>query len=150
MNIAMIKAILAGIAASVLLQMAEAEFAQFVYGCCLDPSGSIPNWYILISSPFQGIVTLVPGFIAGWLSRSNGIVAGLLAGLFGNVVHSTVFQTMWISVLQDGASGVGEMLLRSFVLSSSWALIGAAAGGTAQLLRSNEFMRPICEDARVG
>ena len=144
----MTKAILTGIAASLLLQISETEFAQFVYGCCLDSNGAIPNWYLLVSSPFQGLVSLMPGFIAGWLSRSNGIVAGLLAGFFGNVLYSLVFQTMWVAVLQDGASGIGEMLLRSILLSSSWALIGAAAGGTAQLLRSNKSIQPTCEDAR--
>ena len=134
----MIKGILAGIVAALILQFLSASLAEYVAGCCLGPQAAAPIWFAVASAPLGAVVTLVPGFITGWLSPSRGILAGFIAGLLGNAIYAATFHTMWSSVGDDGASAIGGMIIRLFVLASSWALFSAAAAGTAQFLRRDD------------
>jgi uncharacterized membrane protein YeaQ/YmgE (transglycosylase-associated protein family) len=81
-------------------------------------------------------IAIAAGFIAGWLAPRRGILAGFLAGLIGYFIYSAIFFTYWSAVLEGGPSGVIEVLLQTVVSALSWGLSAAAAGGTAQLLRS--------------
>ena len=66
----------------------------------------------------------------------SGIAAGFITGLLGNAIYSAVFLTMWATVIEGGALIVVEMIVRLLFLATSWAFGNAAAGGTAQLLRT--------------
>ena len=145
----MIRAVLAGVCVALLLQISQASVAELMYDCCRDSNGGLPIWYALFSSPFGALVALLPGLIAGWLSVSRGIVAGLLAGLLGNAVYSSIFLTMWPAVLEGGASAVLQTVVQSVAFASSWALIAAAGGGTAQLMRSNKVLQSDVRNARA-
>lgn len=147
----MLRAIVTGVSVCVILQVLMIKAAGYVYDCCVDPQSAPPMWYAMLSSPLGAIAGLLPGFIAGWLHPRRGILAGFITGLVGNAIYSAVFLTMWVTVIEGGAWDVVEMVLRLLFLATSWAFGNAAAGGTAQLLRSNQQLQPIArDDARSG
>lgn len=147
----MVKAVATGVSIFLILQVLMMKAAGYVYECCVDAQSAPPLWYAMLSSPLGAIAGLLPGFIAGWLHPRQGIAAGFITGLVGNVAYSAVFLTMWATVIDAGALGVLEMILRLLFLATSWALGSAAAGGTAQLLRSNMRLQPIARaDVRSG
>jgi hypothetical protein len=147
----MLRAIVAAVSVSVTLQILAMKGAGYAYECCFDVQLAPPLWYAMLSSPLGAIASLLPGFVAGWLHPRQGIAAGFITGLIGNFVYSAVFLTMWSTVIEAGALSVAEMILRLLFLASSWAFGDAAAGGTAQLLRSNKRFQPIGrEDAPSG
>lgn len=147
----MLKAIFTGVSICVIVQVVLMKGAGYVYDCCVDPRAAPPLWYAMLSSPLVAIAGLLPGFIAGWLHPRQGIAAGFVTGLIGNAIYSAVFLTMWATVIEGGALDVAEMILRLLFLAISWAFGNGAAGGTAQLLRSNMRLQPIArEDARSG
>jgi hypothetical protein len=140
----MLKALLVGTATAVALSYASVALHEHA-----AMSGGESMWLTVISSPVQTVATLLPGFISGWLARDRGILAAFLAGLFGNVLYSAVFGTIWNSVLVDGLSGVFSTILWLFLMAVSWGLYSAAAGGTAQLLRSNKVLQGDARNARA-
>jgi len=82
-------------------------------------------------------VLFVPGSLVGWIARSHGIVLGLLAGALGSLTYSMFFGTTLETpnhpYLPNPWSWViGEALTQG--------LIGAVAGGAAQMLRSNKSL----------
>lgn len=138
----MMKAVVAGVSVSLILQVLAAKFMQVTYECCVSPGAATPIWYAAVSSPLGALVSLLPGFVAGWWARRRGLLAGFLAGLLGNAIYSAIFLTQWPAVAEGGILGVAEMILRLLILGTSWGLGSAAAGGTAELLRSNKTMEP--------
>lgn len=138
----MMKPVVAGVSASLILQVSAAKFMEVAYECCVSPEAAIPIWYAAVSSPLGAFVLLLPGFVAGWWASRGAILAGLLAGLLGNAIYSAIFLTHWSAVIEGGALSIAEMILRLLILATSWGLGSAAAAGTAQLLRSNKIMEP--------
>lgn len=132
----MLKACLVGTVTAVALGYASGALQEQV-----AVSGGETLWLAAISSPVQTVATLLPGFIAGWLARDRGILAAFLAGVFGNVLYSALFGTFWKSVLVDGLPGVSSTILWLFLMAVSWGLYSAAAGGTAQFLRSSKMLQ---------
>ena len=147
----MLKAVVTGVSVCVILQILMMKAVGYVYDCCLEAQSAPPLWYAMLSSPLGAIAGLLPGFIAGWLHPRQGIAAGFMTGLVGNVIYSAVFLTMWATVIEGGGVAVVEIIFRLLFFATSWAFGNAAAGGTAQLLRSNKRLQPIArEDARSG
>ena len=138
----MFRAIATGVSVCVILQVLMMKAAGYVYDCCIDAQSAPPMWYAMLSSPLAALAGLLPGFIAGWLHPRQGIAAGFITGLIGNAIYSAVFLTMWSTVIEGGVLSVGEMILRLLFLATSWGFGNAAAGGTAQLLRSNKPLVP--------
>ena len=137
---------LAGIVTALVLQLGLSSFAGYVAECCMNDQHAQPLWYAMLSEPLGGLASIAPGLITGWLSRSNAILAGFMAGLFGSTMYAGTFHTMWRTVVEDGA--VVEMVVRLLALGSGAAIVSAAAAGAAQFLRSNERVQPTCDDAR--
>lgn len=139
--------ILAGIVAALLLQLGLASFAEYVAECCMNDHYAEPLLYAVLVAPIGGFAAIAPGFMAGWLTSSRGILAGFIAGLFGSAIYAGAMHTMWATVIEDGA--VVEMLVRLLALGSGAAIVSAAAGGAAQFLRANKRLQAACEDARA-
>lgn len=140
----MTKAIALGALAAVLLGYGSSALYEFA-----GTEGSENLWLSVVASPAQTLVSLAPGFIAGWLCHERGIISGLAAGLLGNVLYSAMFGTFWSTVLEGGVSSVAYTLLWLVLMAISWGLYGAVAGGTAQLLRSNKPLQATRENARA-
>jgi hypothetical protein len=138
---------LIGIVIALLLQFGLASFAGFVADCCGNGQSAPPLWYAVVSSPLGGLAAVAPGFVAGWLSRRRGILAGFLTGLLGQVIYAGTLHTMWSTVVEDGA--VLEMIIRLFALGLSAAIGGAASAGAALYLRSNNALYATRADARA-
>jgi hypothetical protein len=142
-------AVATGVVGFIALRFSQPSPRNIYFGCCFDPQSAPPVWYVMLSSPLGAAAGLLPGFIAGWLYPRSGIAVGFLVGLLGNAIYSALFLTMWPTVIEGGFLLVVEMVFRLLFLASSWALGSAAAGGTAQLLRSSKPFQPIeREDAR--
>jgi hypothetical protein len=138
----MIKAVVAGVSVSLILQVSAAKFMEVAYECCVSPGTATPIWYAAVSSPLGALVSLLPGFVAGWWARRRALLAGFLAGLLGNTIYSAILLTQWPAVIEGGTLDVAEVILRILILATSWGLGSAAAAGTAQLLRSNKTIEP--------
>jgi hypothetical protein len=139
----MLKAVLIGTLNAVVLNYGSVALHEHS-----AVNGSESMWLIAISSPIQALASLLPGFNAGWVARERGVLAGFLAGLFGNVVYTALFGTFWNSILADGMAGAVSMILWLFLMAVSWGLYGAAAGGTARLLRSHKLLQGDARNAR--
>jgi hypothetical protein len=82
-------------------------------------------------------VLLIPGLMVGWIARSHGMPLGLVAGALGSLIYSLFFGTHLEManhpyLPNPWSWAIGEALTQG--------LIGAVAGGTAQLLRSNRSL----------
>jgi hypothetical protein len=144
----MMKAIVAGISATLILQVTAAKLNALAYECCIGDLSAPPLWLLALSSPLGALISLLPGFVAGWFAPRKAILVGFLAGLLGNAIYSTIFLTDWESVTESGPLTCVEMVLRLLILATSWGLGAAAAAGTAQLLRSSKSAQPSRMDVR--
>jgi len=82
-------------------------------------------------------VLFVPGSLVGWIARSHGMILGLVAGALGSLTYSIFFGiTLEMPnhpyLPNPWSWAIGEALTQG--------LIGAVAGGAAQLLRSNKSL----------
>lgn len=141
-----ITAVVCGALIAVVSQYSQAAIFEHLATCCVNDPRPFPMWFTVMSTPLQALVALLPGFVAGWLGRERGILTGFLAALVGNVAYSALFGTFWGSTLKGGITEVGIVSLWLLLTGLSWGLYGATAGGTAQLLRSNNAV----ERAREG
>jgi MFS family permease len=123
-------AITAGILFYVLL-----DYSAFALLQHFSQPGLVTFWTVL-STPVGMLATLLPGFVAGWFSRSHGIISGFLVGLVGSATHSLLAGSA-AQYFQANASQVAVLVAWLLVMCVVQGLYSAAAGGTAQLLRSN-------------
>ena len=129
-------ALLAGVVAVALVQTGVTGFARLIEQCCISDNRSAV-WVGHAMAMLYTTGMIVPGFVAGLIAKTRGILVGCLAGLLGGIAYS-----VWRSSIPDG-TGLLEVLSSGSVLMS---LVGmgltlcipcAAGGATAELLRSN-------------
>jgi hypothetical protein len=130
---------------TVVLHYAEISLHEHVATCCLTPQGSVPVWLSILSSPIGALVALLPGFIAGWAAQRRGILVGFLTGLLGSALYSAVFGTFWRSTIEQGLPEILTLASWLLLMSVASGLYGAAAGASAQLLRSNNALEQTWE-----
>jgi fructose-specific phosphotransferase system IIC component len=97
--------------------------------------------YGVVASTFLGmLIELSPGFIAGWISGSRGLLAGFVVGLLGSGCYSAVAGT---AAHYFQASEAQSLVMESwfFTMCIVVGFFSAAAGGSAQLLRSNKSFK---------
>jgi hypothetical protein len=136
--------IAAGVAVSIALNVAwEWSFRAVMDGVIIRET---PYWFTNVSTLVVALGPLIPGFLAAWLSRQHGLVVGFLVGFIGTVACSVVFGTYWPDVDWSSVLSVSKTLLWLALHGVSVGLISAAAGGTAELLRSNNAL----EQTREG
>jgi hypothetical protein len=134
-------AIAIGACAFVLLQQGTQHAARLIEECCISQNRSV-LWVSIALNVLVTLGLLVPGFLAGLVARSRGILVGFLAGLLGGVLFSLTVgiirvEGSWFEILTSGSQWL-FIIGNAFVLSLST----AAAGGAAQAMRSTR--------ARVG
>jgi hypothetical protein len=92
------------------------------------------------ASPFIGmLIELLPGFIAGWISCDRGLISGFLVGLLGSGGYSAFVGT----AAHYFPSGSSQFLVMGTWFLTMCIVVGffsAAAGGSAQLIRSRKFV----------
>jgi len=104
-----------------------------------SPPGPVTFWTVL-STPLGMLATLLPGFMAGWLSRNHGIISGFLVGLVGSGAHSVLAGSA-AQYFQVNDSQVAVSVAWFLVMCVVQGMYSAAAGGSAQLLRSNSSFK---------
>jgi hypothetical protein len=129
-------AIAIGACAFVLLQKGTQNSARLIEDCCISQNGGA-LWVSIALNVVLTLGLLVPGFLAGLIARSRGILVGFLAGLLGGILFSLTVGIIpveggWFEILTSW-SQLLFIIGNAFVLSLST----AAAGGAAQALRSN-------------
>ena len=78
--------------------------------------------------------------MAGWLSRNHGIISDFLVGLVGSGAHSVLTGNA-AQYFQVTDSQVAVSVAGFLVVCVVQGLYSAAAGGSAQLLRSNSSFK---------
>jgi MFS family permease len=111
------------------------DYSAFALLKHFSQSGLVTFWTVL-STPLGMLATLLPGFMAGWFSRNHGIISGFLVGLVGSGAHSVLAGSA-AQYFQASGSQLAVLVSWFFVMCLVQGLYSAAAGGTAQLLRSN-------------
>jgi hypothetical protein len=128
-------AIAIGVLAVIACQRAVLSLGRLIEACCISQSRSAVWVGIAINLIFT-VGILLPGFVAGLVSKSRGILVGFLSGLLGGVVYSAAFGLTspadWSAALTSGT-----MLLSLLGTGLTLSVSCAAAGGAAQALRSN-------------
>jgi hypothetical protein len=70
--------------------------ALSLYGLLLlSGAGPVPLWFAVAKGLGDALITVAPGFLAGWLSRERGLILGAAAGAIGALVSSTVIFYHW-------------------------------------------------------
>lgn len=125
-----IVAIAAGIAVYlglVLLLYAVGRFALPKGG------GLYPLWYTGGELVLKGVIAVVPGFVAGWLSRTRGIGPGAIVGATGGLVEIVLISFMTGGLVDAYAKRIGVTAVATAIGS---ALTNAAGGSAGRSLRS--------------
>jgi hypothetical protein len=138
MNRRHIAAIGIGILAVVLVQRGVLGTGRLIEHCCISENRSAV-WVGFVMNAMYTTGLLIPGFIAGLVSRSRGILVGFLSGLLGGVAYSLAFGFVgpvhWVEALTSGT-----MLLSLLGTGVTMGISCAAAGGAAESLRSNKSL----------
>jgi hypothetical protein len=123
-------AIAIGVIAVVACQQGVLGIGRLIEACCISQNRSAV-WVGIAMNLLFTIGILLPGFIAGLVAKSRGVLVGFLSGLVGGIVYSTAFGL--VSPVDWGAALTSGTML---TLSVSC----AAAGGAAEALRSNKSL----------
>ena len=133
-------AVAVGVSVLFLSQWGLVELSRLLQACCFTSNLVSPLWVGAISNVAFALASLLPGFIAGWISTDRGILLGFLTGAIGSVCYAALFKIIPIdsSWLQIAMSGSTAVWLAGSALGL--ALTCAAGGGAAQALRSNNAL----------
>ena len=130
-------AIFAGIAAAFTLRYINKFFA-FTQETCCGPTGDA-FWQILVAAPKGALMTLIPGAVAGWISRDRGLLCGFLVGFLTSALFMTIYGSFWG---RPAINGTALHALEFVLICLGGGIFGTAAGGAAQLVRSNSSFKP--------
>jgi hypothetical protein len=129
-------AITIGVLAVVACQRGVLGVGRLIETCCISQNRSAV-WVGVAMNLLFTVGILLPGFIAGLVAKSRGILVGFASGLIGGIVYSTAFGL--VSPVDWGAALTsGTMLLSLVGTGITLSVSCAAAGGAAEALRSNK------------
>jgi hypothetical protein len=129
-------AIAIGVLAVVACQRGVLGVGRLIEACCISQNRSAV-WVGIAMNLLFTVGILLPGFIAGLVAKSRGILVGFASGLIGGIVYSTAFGL--VSPVDWGAALTsGTMLLSLVGTGITLSVSCAAAGGAAEALRSNK------------
>jgi hypothetical protein len=136
-----VSAITAGLALAILLRYLNDVVQAYSANCC-SASGPTPSLLVILGAPIGMLIALVPGFVTGWIARARGISSGFAVGFVGSALYS-IFSgsahNYWsLSSLKETLVLATWFLLMCIVAG----VFSAAAGGAAQLVRSNNSFKP--------
>jgi MFS family permease len=133
-------AVVVGVLLLVSMQWGLVELGRLFRACCFTEHLVKPLWVGAVSNVAYTLSSLLPGFVAGWISRRNVILVGFATGVIGSICHVAIFgliplESSWVEVAMSGST----ML---WFTSSAFglAISCAAAGAAAQVLRSNNAL----------
>lgn len=122
----------------VACQRGVLSIGGLIESCCISQNRSA-IWVGIAMNLLFTIGILLPGFIAGLVARSRGILVGFWSGLIGGTVYSATFGLA--SPVDWGAALTsGTMLLALVGTGVTLSISCAAAGGAAEALRSNSSL----------
>ena len=107
------------------------------------------SFAVVVSTFTSMLVTLLPGFIAGWLSCNRGLLSGFVVGSVGSGCYSALAGTA-AHYFSSGGSQAVVLVTWFFAMCIVVGFFGAAAGGAAQLLRSNQSSKRTREKPRAA
>jgi hypothetical protein len=123
-----------GILAVILVQRGVLGASRLIENCCISENRS-DLWVGFAMNLLFTLGMLVPGFIAGLVSRTRGILVGFLTGLLGGIANSLAFGFVapvdWAAALTSG-----YMLMSLLGSGITLSIPCAAAGGAAETLIS--------------
>ena len=131
-------ALAVGVALTVLLERGLSVLSAPLAAHCVAGDAA-PTWCTTSTALLSAIAALTPGFIAGILHPRKAFLVGFLCSLVGSALYLAFYGNVWDSDLSVSNLIFFNSLVAVWLLIASLpqALFGAAAGGCAQLLRSN-------------
>ena len=90
-----------------------------------------PQWRAHLGSLLGGLKEVVPAALVGFLAGRNGLLLGAIVGLIGRLAV-----TIPVFMNTEARSSTLVILSHAILGSLGFAVVGAAAGGAGQLLRS--------------
>jgi hypothetical protein len=131
-------AIAIGVLVVFAAQQGVVRFGRLIEACCISQNRSAV-WVGIAMNLLFTVGILLPGFVAGLVAKSRGILVGFLSGLIGGTAYSAVFGLLppvdWHAALTSGT-----MLLSLLGTGLTLSVSCAAAGGAAEALRSNKSL----------
>ena len=128
-------AIAIGVLVVAIAHYGVVHIGRAIEACCISQNRSAV-WVGIAMNLLFTVGILLPGFVAGLVARSKGILVGFLSGLIGGTLYSAVFGLA--SPVDWGAALTsGTMLLSLVGTGITLSVSCAAAGGAAEALRSN-------------
>jgi hypothetical protein len=108
--------------------------------CLHSPTASRnPAFWAMIGNVLPPLVSVLPGFCAGWFSGRRGILIGALTGLLGGASYAAVFAKDWFGWF--------------WVIGPGLILTCGAGGAVAEVLRSGRYRTSVFQnrsEARVS
>jgi hypothetical protein len=139
LNRRLVAGVAVGVGISILLNLVWDWSFRTVMDCCSEAE-STPYWYTNVSTVFGALSPLIPGFVAGWISMKRGLLVGFLVGFIATIAYSTALGRYWPEVEWSSAASVSKTFLWLSLHGFATGLISGAAGGAAELLRSNNAL----------
>jgi hypothetical protein len=128
-----------GVLAVVATQRGVVGIGHVIESCCISQNRSAV-WVGIAMNLLFILGVLLPGFIAGLVAKSRGILVGFLSGLVGGILYSAAFGL--VSPVDWGAALTSGTMLLSFAGTGlTFGVSCAAAGGAAEALLSNKSLK---------
>ena len=121
-----------------VLWLSQWALTQWLQHTVITPNGWLSGFVgsQALTDLIVGFVLLAPGFCAGWISRSHGILVGALTGALGIITYNVLASRFLYAIhhrfdFADVYWGFWSAQLRLI-------LTCAAGGAVGQILRSNQ------------
>ena len=126
MNIS-IKAILFGAGVFVLGDLSQHLIYSLPSGTTVySYSWEKNDWTVFLHSLIPTLICIIPGYVAGRIAKTRGVLYGFVAGASGASVS-----VIWLSVLDSWAISV--IISSMFHSSIQFGVLNAAGGGAGEL-----------------
>jgi len=93
--------------------------------------GAIPVWFASVQLIVEALTAVVPGLVAGWLSRGGGLTNGLIVGALGSIGGAVTLAILWGPVPFEQ-----QLLVGTLAAAIGASLTNAVGGSAGQFLRS--------------
>jgi uncharacterized membrane protein YeaQ/YmgE (transglycosylase-associated protein family) len=127
-----------GLLLSLVIHAIRPELEQGIEGLAAGSQDNPPLWVVSLGILSRTILTLLPGFVAGLIASSKGILLGFAVGFLGAAIAPIVLGPLGEATLADQFSGLVKYWGFTLVWALSTGLFCAAAGAAGQLVRSNK------------
>jgi hypothetical protein len=123
-----------------VIQAYRPGIEQSMEHLAVDPSGRQSMLLVSLGGLARSILTLLPGFVAGFISTNRGIIVGFAVGVSGAILAPLVIGPLSGVSVVDQLSGFFGYWDFNLIMALTSGLFAATAGAAGQLVRSNKSL----------